>query len=293
MNRHAPEIDLVLFDFLAVHTEDADQAIGDLLYLVSDPQTCRQRVAWLRKVRTLLPAGSLPVLRPYSDLVRFPENLFALTGTPLTPEQIAELHQLSCDPDGLWTVHLALTGQTRPPPPQPHSTDGTTEWTRMALDANAALKIVAALAEYAVGWLGLYGLAADLKDAFLDFVPTKLPIAAGSRFRDAWPLWLEEFARAHHAGRTFTAQDLYREVPRLAVQRVLENFAAGQTTWRKNLVVAVRSQLSPDAVNLDGVVLDATRIGIDKRTVTEARRELDSDITTEQFRIRRVHDLID
>jgi hypothetical protein len=287
-------LDLVLFDFESAHAENPEQALADLQLLLSDRDSCLRRVTWLRKASSLLPESKRrPPAVAYSALVTQPERLFDVQATKLTLDQVEELHRLCGDPDALWRAHQTLTQAEKPLPiPAPPGAPlPTTDWTITARNPGTIQQVKDNLMKYAPHWLEECGLNRSLAADFVAYAGSQLPIPEGSRFRDAWPVWLVTFARQH--GKVVAVDELTGRVSRVALLFVLEQQSKRPVPWLQKLMDYLRQQLPPTAETLDGIKPPAEEeVGTDTETIREALWTLGYEIKDQQMQAKQAHDLM-
>lgn len=168
----------------------------------------------------------------------------------LTEEHVWQLHRLTCDADALLDAHRRLVEEDAAAPTAVEVPTRVFEETRFGVPITGFTVLartgrLADLEERLRPWLPFLlrraGLTADLDDAlarqFLTFLRGRMADVQHRGFRDLFPVWVQDFARARGATGQVHADGLLlsgEEVEADAVERVLRRPGEGESPWARS-----------------------------------------------------------
>jgi hypothetical protein len=129
-DRFEPDLDML--DFASAYAEQPEGALARLELLVRSRPSCLGRIALLRAFagttdRPFPPLANPPVPEEFTaeiDLLAEGQLFDAFLDGRLTPDRVARLHRLTCDPDALWAAN-ARTGAGEGDEEAPRATEVT------------------------------------------------------------------------------------------------------------------------------------------------------------------------
>ncbi|HUT09400.1 MAG TPA: hypothetical protein VMY42_02800 [Thermoguttaceae bacterium] len=208
--------ELVMIDFAREFELHPLQALVRIQLLLLDEYLCRKRIEFLKGVAPRS-AGH----RGRSEDARFQHSVNAIIRFGVIDAvegghlDAWDLHTLTCNPDGVWQGHIAAVAALSP-------SDGNTSepgLTEITLQGDWD-KLRARLREYFPAVAEFVGIPGYLFEAALENVVERSHALAQSRFRDALPQWLADFAEVE-------GLQLVRQLTTQAWEEILDKYVRG------------------------------------------------------------------